>query len=49
LRTAVAGYADLDEQREKIRAAALLAMEKWHGLWQGMYRAVLSPAPLHGS
>jgi len=49
LRTAVAGYADLDEQREKIRAAALLAMEKWHGLWQGMYRTVLSTAPLHGS
>ncbi len=44
LRTAVAGYADLDEQRDKVRAAALLAMEKWHGLWQGMYRAVLSTA-----
>lgn len=41
LRTAVAGYADLDEQREKVRASALLAMDKWHGLWQGMHRIVL--------
>lgn len=49
LRTAVAGYADLDEQRDKVRCAALLAMEKWHGLWLGMYRAVLGAAPLHGS
>jgi len=49
LRTAVAGYADLDEQREQVRRVALLAMEKWHGLWQGMYRAVLSGAPPHES
>lgn len=49
LRTAVAGYADLDEQRDKVRRAALLAMEKWQGLWHGMYRAVLGAAPLHGS
>ncbi|MBI4400042.1 MAG: iron-containing redox enzyme family protein [Nitrospirae bacterium] len=44
LRTAVAGYADLDEQRDRIRASALLAMEKWHGLWQGMHRVVLDAA-----
>ncbi|MGH7205931.1 MAG: TenA family transcriptional regulator [Nitrospiraceae bacterium] len=43
LRTAVAGYADLDEQREKVRASALLAMDKWHSLWQGMHRTVLGP------
>ena len=41
LRAAVAGYADLDEQREKVRASALLAMDKWHSLWQGMLRTVL--------
>jgi pyrroloquinoline quinone (PQQ) biosynthesis protein C len=41
LRTALTGYAELDEQRDKVRNAALLAMEKWQGLWQGMYRHVL--------
>jgi len=41
LRTALAGYADLDEQRIKVRHAALLAMEKWHGLWQGIHLHVL--------
>lgn len=47
LRTALTGYADLDEHREKIRAAALLAMEKWQWLWQGMHRVVLEkPAPV---
>ena len=45
LRTALAGYAELDEHRDKIRAAALLAMEKWHGLWEGMCRVVLSSTP----
>lgn len=44
LRAAAAKYADLDEQRDKFRAAALLAMEKWHGLWQGLYRKVLGSA-----
>lgn len=41
LRTALASYADLDAQREKVRNSALLAMEKWRGLWEGMYRLVL--------
>ncbi|MFQ5991934.1 MAG: iron-containing redox enzyme family protein [Nitrospiraceae bacterium] len=49
LRAAVAGYAGLDEQRKKIRANALLAMEKWHGLWQGMARVALNPSEIHGS
>ncbi len=40
LRTALAGYAELEEHREPIRAAALMAMDKWHGLWLGMYRVV---------
>jgi pyrroloquinoline quinone (PQQ) biosynthesis protein C len=42
LRTALSGYASLDQQRDQIRCAALLAMEKWHGLWQGMHRHVLA-------
>ncbi|WP_447975098.1 TenA family transcriptional regulator [Nitrospira sp. Kam-Ns4a] len=46
LRAALAAYANLEEQREKVRAHALLAMEKWHGLWRGMERHVLSP---HGA
>lgn len=41
LRTALAGYAELEEHRDTIRAAALMAMEKWHGLWLGMHRVVL--------
>lgn len=41
LRTALAGYAELEEHRDTIRAAALMAMEKWHGLWLGMHRIVL--------
>jgi pyrroloquinoline quinone (PQQ) biosynthesis protein C len=41
LRTALAGYAELDAHRDTIRASALLAMEKWHGLWRGMHRVVL--------
>ena len=41
LRTALAGYAHLDAQREQIRRAALLAMDKWHRLWEGMSRHVL--------
>jgi pyrroloquinoline quinone (PQQ) biosynthesis protein C len=49
LRTAVASYADLDEHRDEIRAAALLAMDKWQGLWQGMHRVVLGPAASHGT
>lgn len=49
LRTAVAGYADLDAHREQIRTAALLAMEKWQGLWRGIHRTVLGITPDHGS
>lgn len=49
LRAAVSGHADLDDNREKIRANALLAMDKWHGLWEGMSRVVLNPARPHGS
>lgn len=49
LRNALAGYADLDRHREQIRAAALLAMEKWHALWQGVHRLVLAPSVAHGS
>lgn len=49
LRTALASYAALDPHREQIRAAAHLVMEKWHGLWQGMYRLVLDPPVAHGS
>ena len=41
LRTALAGYAQIDAHREQIRRAALLAMEKWHRLWQGMSLHVL--------
>ncbi len=40
LRAALAGYAELEEHREMIRTAALMAMDKWHGLWLGMYRVV---------
>ncbi len=49
LRNAVAGYADLHAHREPIRAAALLAMEKWQGLWKGIHLTVLGVAPDHGS
>ncbi len=49
LRSAVAGYADLDVHRERIRTAALLAMDKWHGLWQGIHRTVLATVPDNGS
>jgi len=45
LRTALLSYADLEVHRGQIRAAALLAMEKWHGLWQGMQRLVLDRPP----
>ncbi|MEW6246061.1 MAG: iron-containing redox enzyme family protein [Nitrospirota bacterium] len=45
LRAALAGYAELEEHRETIRAAALMAMEKWHGLWLGMHRLVLGADP----
>ena len=49
LRAAVTTYADLDRHREELRATALLAMEKWHALWRGMYRVVLGSAPHHGT
>ncbi len=49
LRNALAGYAALNSHREQIRTAALLAMEKWHALWQGMHRLVLDPPVAHGS
>lgn len=49
LRTALAGYADLENQREIIRSSALLAMEKWQGLWQGIHRTVLGAGPLPAS
>lgn len=49
LRGALAGYAALDPHREQIRGAALLAMEKWHGLWQGMHRLVFDSPVCHGS
>jgi hypothetical protein len=49
LRTALAGYADLEDQREIIRSSALLAMEKWQGLWQGIHRTVLGAGPLPSS
>ncbi len=45
LRTALAGYAKLEAQREKVRSSALLAMERWHDLWEGVYRLVLTPPP----
>ncbi len=47
LRTALARYAELDEHHERIRAAALLAMEKWQGLWQGLHREVLGHGAGH--
>ncbi len=41
LRTAVINYASLNREREKVRNNAMLAMEKWHGLWNGIHRLVL--------
>lgn len=49
LRAALVGYADLDRHRAEIRAAALLAMEKWHALWNGMHRVVLASIAHHGA
>ncbi len=49
LRNALAAYAALHSHREQIRTAALLAMEKWHALWQGMHRLVLDQPVAHGS
>ncbi|MGH7165716.1 MAG: TenA family transcriptional regulator [Nitrospiraceae bacterium] len=49
LRAALANCADLDEQRDKVRAAALLALTRWQALWDGMCRAVLSPTHLHAT
>ncbi len=49
LRSALAGYAELDDHRDKIRTHALLAMDKWNGLWQGMERYVLTPSGSHGA
>lgn len=40
LRSALIGYAHLTDQQEHISAAALLAMDKWQGLWQGMHHLV---------
>lgn len=47
LRTALAGYAQLETQRETVRRSALLAMDKWQRLWEGMARLVLTPAPVN--
>ena len=49
LRTAVAGYAELDEHREHLKVAAMLAMEKWHKLWEGVHRTVLGESASNGS
>lgn len=49
LRHALQSYAALDSHREQIRAAALLAMERWHALWQGMHRLVLDPSVANGT
>lgn len=49
LRTALAGYAELEAHRETIRTHARLAMDKWQGLWQGMYRYVLGRPGSHGA
>ena len=48
LRTALAGYATLEEDREHIQSAALLAMDKWRGLWDGLYRTVFGSPTGHG-
>ncbi len=44
LRAALLSYAELDSHRATIRSSALLAMDKWHGLWRGMARVVLGQA-----
>lgn len=49
LRAALARYAELDNHRAQVRAAALLAMEKWQGLWQGLHREVLGNMAPHGA
>lgn len=41
LRIALTNYANVNQEREKIRKNAMLAMEKWHGLWNGIDRHVL--------
>lgn len=47
LETALLEYSCLEEQRDRIRTCAFLAMEKWHRLWDGMFRIVFDHASEH--
>lgn len=40
LETALLEYGQLERHQDRIRSCAFLAMEKWHGLWNGLYRIV---------